>query len=139
MVQRTSDLPSGNGTGIRGRPTRLAFAPRREVVLGALFVAVLGTILIGLVAYVVASSFDVGAFDEPYRLGLTGWRQIFANNRTWRSVVASFTLALRVPIAIVIAFVIAWLLTRVRIPGARTIEILLWFGFVLPSVPMVLG
>lgn len=95
--------------------------------------------MIGLVAYVVASSFDVGAFDEPYRLGLTGWRQIFANNRTWRSVVASFTLALRVPIAIVIAFVIAWLLTRVRIPGARTIEILLWFGFVLPSVPMVLG
>lgn len=86
-----------------------------------LFVATLAIVLVGLVAYVIAASFDVSAFDEPYRFGLTGWRQIFANNRTWRSILASFTLALRVPIAIVIAFVIAWLLTRVRIPGARAI------------------
>jgi iron(III) transport system permease protein len=107
--------------------------------VGVLFVAVLSIVLVGIVAYVIAASFDVGALDEPYRFGLTGWQQVFANNRTWRSIVASFTLALRVPIATVIAFVIAWLLTRVRIPGARVIEILLWFGFVLPSIPMVLG
>lgn len=139
MVQRASDLPVSNGIAIGQRRRRLALLPRREVVLGVLFVAVMAALLVGLVAYVVVASFDVSGFDEPYRFGLTGWHEIFANNRTWRSVIASFTLALRVPIAIVIAFVIAWLLTRIRIPGARVIEVLLWFGFVLPSVPMVLG
>ena len=139
MVQRANDVLSTKEMDTKRSPTRLAFVPRREVVFGGLFVAVLATLLVGLVAYVIVASFDISAFDESYRFGLTGWRQIFANSRTWRSVVASFTLALRVPIAIVIAFVIAWLLTRVRIPGARMIEVLLWFGFVLPSVPMVLG
>ena len=95
--------------------------------------------MVGLVAYVIAASFDTAAFGEPYRFGIAGWRQILANNRTWRSIITSFVLASRVPIAIAVAFFIAWLLTRVRIPGARTIEILLWFGFVLPSVPMILG
>ncbi len=113
--------------------------PSRHAVLGAFFAIVLATLMAGLVIYVIVASFDTAPFGEPYQFGLGGWQQILANNRTWRSIVTSFVLAVRVPIAICVAFVIAWHLTRVRIPGARTIEILLWFGFVLPSLPMVLG
>ena len=118
---------------------RRGFVLSRQAILGAFFVTLLATLLLGLVGYVVFASFDTAPFDEPYHFGLAGWRQILTNNRTWHSITTSFILAIRVPIAIVIAFIIAWLLTRVRIPGARAIEILLWFGFVLPSVPMILG
>ena len=41
--------------------------------------------------------------------------------------------------AVVVAFGIAWLLIRLEVPGRRFIEMSLWFGFVLPSVPMMLG
>jgi iron(III) transport system permease protein len=139
MVEHIDTRSHGDVTERQAAKRRRFLTPTREVVLGALFVALLATLLLGLVAYVVTASFDTAPFDEPYHFGLAGWRQILANNRTWHSITTSFILAIRVPIAIAIAFIIAWLLTRVRIPGARAIEVLLWFGFVLPSVPMILG
>src|SRR5262249_35564329 len=51
----------------------------------------------------------------------------------------TFVLAVRVPIATVIAFAIAWLLVRVEIPGHRFLEIAFWFGFLLPVFPMMMG
>jgi iron(III) transport system permease protein len=137
-MEQADHLAGKARIGDDGRVRRRLVPPRR-VVLGALFLAVLATLTVGLVGYVIVASFNVAAIGDPYRFGLDGWRQILTNNRTWHSIVTSFVLAVRVPIAIVVAFVIAWLVTRVRIPGARVIEILLWFGFVLPSVPMILG
>ncbi len=133
------DQLAGRARIAAGGRARWRLVPPRRVVLGALFLAVIATLTVGLVGYVIAASFDVAAIGEPFRFGLGGWRDIFSSNRTGRSIVTSFVLSVRVPIGICIAFVIAWLLTRVRIPGARLIEILLWFGFVLPSVPMILG
>jgi iron(III) transport system permease protein len=137
-MERSDRLMGRTRAGADGR-TRLRLVPARRVVLGALFLAGLATVTVGLVAYVIVTSFDTSAIGDPFRFGLEGWHEIFSSPRTGRSIVTSFVLSVRVPIGICIAFVIAWLLTRVRIPGARLIEILLWFGFVLPSVPMILG
>jgi iron(III) transport system permease protein len=137
MMERADRLAARAGIG--GGRARRRLVPPRRVILGAVFVAALAALMVGLVGYVVVASFDVSAIGEPFQFGVAGWRQILSSSRTWHSIVTSFILAVRVPIAIAVAFVIAWLLTRVRIPGARAIEILLWFGFVLPSVPMILG
>jgi iron(III) transport system permease protein len=107
--------------------------------LGALLVCLLGALTVAPVAYVLVSSFNVAAPGEAMRLGLTGWREVFSSSKTLASVGYSFLLAIRIPIAIVLAFLIAWLIVRVRIPGHRFIEHALWFGFFLPPLPITIG
>jgi iron(III) transport system permease protein len=91
------------------------------------------------VLYVLLDSFNVAGTGEPFRLGLKGWSELFASSKTLSSIGYSFLLSIRIPIGIVIAFVIAWLLVRVQIPGHRFIEHALWFGFFLPVLPMSMG
>jgi iron(III) transport system permease protein len=91
------------------------------------------------VIYVVVESFDVAPLGAPFRFGLDGWSDIFSSPRTWSSILYSFILAVRVPIAIAIALGVTWLLIRVDVPGKRFIELTLLFGFFLPSVPMMMG
>jgi iron(III) transport system permease protein len=111
----------------------------RRVLLGLAVLGPVALVTCAPVLYVLIESFDVSALGEPFRFGLDGWREIAGSAKTWESIVTSFVLALRVPIAIVVAFVISWLLIRVDLPGRRAIEMILWFGFFLPSVPMVMG
>lgn len=103
------------------------------------FVVLVAALTLAPVLYVIASSFDVSEPGATFRFGLNGWRDIFASPRTLSAIGYSFLLVIRVPIAIVIAFAIAWLLARARIPGHRFIEMTFWFGFVLPVFPMMMG
>jgi len=107
--------------------------------MGTMVILFVAMLTLGPVAYLVIASFDVSAIGSPYQFGLEGWADIFASTKTLRSIGYSFLLSIRVPIAVVIAFAIAWLLIRMEVPGRRFIEMSLWFGFVLPSVPMMLG
>ena len=91
------------------------------------------------VLYVVIESFDVARLGAPYQFGLDGWRDMIASQRTLNAAFYSLILSLRVPLAIVIALVMSWLLIRFDIPGRRFIELSLMFGFFLPSVPMMMG
>lgn len=111
----------------------------QRIVSSALLLIAVGTVTVAPVLYVLVASFDVANIGEPYRFGTAGWREVFANPRTMDSIGYSFLLSARVPVAVAIAFVIAWLLVRVEIPGRRFIEMTLWFGFFLPSVPMMMG
>ncbi len=104
----------------------------------ALLVAV-AFVTLAPVAYVVIESFDVSPLGTSFKFGLEGWADIFSSQRTWNSIVYSFILSARVPIAIAVAFLISWLLIRVEIPGRRFIELSLLFGFFLPGVPMMMG
>ena len=113
--------------------------PPRRVMLGVAVLALVGLFTLAPVLYVLVESFDVATLGKPFTFGLDGWQEILGNAKTWDSIVYSFILVLRVPIAIVIAFVISWLLIRVDLPGRRLIEMILWFGFFLPSVPMTMG
>ena len=111
----------------------------RRGVFSALFLAGIGAVTLGPVLYVLIASFDVAQMGSAYQFGLDGWKDVFSSQRTWMSMVYTFVLAVRVPIATVIAFAIAWLLVRVEIPGHRFLELALWFGFLLPVFPMMMG
>jgi iron(III) transport system permease protein len=111
----------------------------RRTFLGIAFTAGIGALTLAPVIYVFVSSFDVATMGHPYRFGLDGWRDIFSSARTIAAISNSFILAVRVPIAAVVAFAIAWLIVRVRLPGHRFIELAFWFGFLLPVFPMMMG
>jgi len=111
----------------------------RRGLLSGLFLVAVGAVTLGPVAYVLIESFDIAPTGAAYQFGLDGWREVFASQRTWMSMVYTFILAVRVPIATVVAFAIAWLLVRVEIPGHRVLELAFWFGFLLPVFPMMMG
>jgi iron(III) transport system permease protein len=106
---------------------------------GALFLLGIASVTVAPVVYVVVSSFDVAPLGAAFHFGLDGWHDVFTSARTWSAIFYTFVLAIRVPIATVIAFAVAWLLIRVEIPGHRFIELAFWFGFLLPVFPMMMG
>ena len=117
----------------------MTFARPRPRALGALFLLGIGLATVAPVLYVVIASFDVAEMGKAYQFGLDGWTDFFTSQRTWLSTFYTFVLSVRVPIATVMAFAIAWLLVRVEIPGHRFIELAFWFGFLLPAFPMMMG
>ena len=121
------------------RPLEFAGALTTDHAIGALLLCVLGAVSVAPVLYVLISSFNVASFSEPLRFGLDGWKEVFSSGKTLVAVGYSFLLSIRVPIALLIAFIIAWLLVRVQIPGSRLIEHALWFGYFLPPLPLTMG
>ena len=59
--------------------------------------------------------------------------------QTVKSLVISLILTLRAPIGMAIAFLLAWFLVRVDMPGRKLIRYALWFAFFLPVLPMTFG
>jgi iron(III) transport system permease protein len=90
------------------------------------------------VLVVVLGSFG-GSDGRDGALGLAAWCEIFTSSKTTSSIFNTLILSLRVPFGAVFAFLTAWLLVRVRIPGRRFVELSLWFGFFMPAVPIVTG
>lgn len=111
----------------------------RRTLAGVAFVAVIAALTLAPVLYVVAASFDVSELGAAFHFGFDGWHDIFTSARTLAAIGYSFLLVIRVPIAIVVAFAISWLLIRIRLPGHRFIELAFWFGFLLPVFPMMMG
>ena len=91
------------------------------------------------VAFVVVGSFNAAAPGSAWRWGLRAWEQLFASTRTLDAVGYSLLLTIRVPIAVLIGFLVAWLLVRVQIPGKSFIEFSLWLAYFLPSLPVAIG
>src|SRR4051812_23873399 len=115
-------------TLVAGLPARTA-RQTSDITIGILLLVVVGALTVAPVVYVLVSSFNVAPFGKPYQFSLIGWEEIFASPKTLQSIGYSILLSIRIPIGIAIAFLIAWLLVRVRIPGATFIEHALWFGF----------
>src|SRR5690242_17283493 len=111
---------------------------QRTVVAGALVVAV-GVVTLVPVLFAVFGSFNAAAVGAPWEWGLTPWASAFSSRRTLLSMGYTFLLTIRVPIALVVGFIIAWLLVRVEIPGKRFIEMALWIAYFLPSLPVAVG
>jgi iron(III) transport system permease protein len=114
-------------------------AASRRYLAGAAFMLAIGLLTVTPIVYVLIYSFDVAAVGKPYQFGIAGWIDIFVNPKTWSSIVYSFVLSIRIPLATVAGFGIAWLLVRANIPGSRYLELAFWFTFLLPSLPLLLG
>jgi len=91
------------------------------------------------VGFVFIGSFNTSGTGQGWRWGFSAWQQAFTTPRTLQSIGASFVLAMRAPIAVMIGFFISWLLVRVRIPGRSIIEFALWASFFLPGLPIAMG
>jgi iron(III) transport system permease protein len=110
-----------------------------DAIIGVVLLCLIGMLTVAPVIYAILSSFNVASYSEPYRFGLDGWRDVFSSPKTMSAIAYSFLLSIRIPIAIVFAFLMAWMLVRVRIPGRRLIEHALWFGYFLPALPITMG
>jgi len=110
-----------------------------SILIGGLLVLAVGTITIIPVIFIIVNSFNVAGPGEAYRFGIHGWAEVFASRRTLSAIGYSFLLSSRTLIGIVVAFIFAWLLIRVRIPYHKTIEFCLWMAYFLPPLPIALS
>lgn len=90
-------------------------------------------------AFMLIYSFNVADLGFAFRFGIEGWVGAFENTRTLSSIGNTILLSIRAPLALVISGVIAFMIVRVRFPGRRFVEMFIWFGFLLPTVPMLMG
>jgi iron(III) transport system permease protein len=129
------DALGGERAERRGLPT-----PSYRLVGGLLLLAGVGVLTLLPVLFVVFGSFDVSKPGEPFRFGLDAWRQVlFESPRTRGAILTSFLLALRAPVGAVIAFFLAWLIIRTRLPARGLIEFAFWLAFFMPALPVTLG
>ena len=112
---------------------------KSDLVSGIAILLAVSMVTLVPVVYVVVDSFNINGMGQAFKFGLNGWQEALSNVKTLSSIGYSFLLAIRIPIALVIAVVIAWLLIRLQIPGARFIEHALWFSFFLPLLPLTMG
>jgi iron(III) transport system permease protein len=113
---------------------------RRAHVCGALIIAALAVVIVLPIGFVVINSFNVGRPVDPWTFGLDGWVDgVFGSPETARALGYSLLLAVRAPLSVAFAFVIAWLMIRVQIPGRNLLELLLWAAFFLPLLPVTMG
>ena len=89
--------------------------------------------------YLIANSFNLSGIGEGFRFGFDNWLELVNNRSVTRAINTSFLMSLRAPLGVIIAFVIAWMLVRVEIPGRKIIEYGLWFAFFLPTLPLTVG
>lgn len=111
----------------------------RRVGPGVVLVAIVAVFTVVPVLYVVVGSFNLADPGQPLSFGLEGWREALSEAKSVSSIGYSFLLSIRIPIAVLVAFVISWLLIRVEIPARRFIEYSLWFAFFLPVLPVTIG
>jgi len=115
----------------RAEPKRLA---------GIAICAAVALFTVVPMAFVIVNSFNVGAAGQPWTFGLSGWADVLLGSaKTTAALLYSLILAVRAPLAVVLAFGISWLLIRVQVPGRKVIEGMLWLAFFLPALPITLG
>jgi iron(III) transport system permease protein len=132
--RRSTKLP-WLGDGLAGRE-----AVRRSLKLFAWFcLAIVALICILPVAIIILGSFSEGNPFNDFRASLDPWTRAIDSSQTLRSIGFSFLLCLRVPVGLLISFVVAWYLARNDVFGKRTIMYALWLAFFLPILPATLG
>ena len=131
---------SSHASRRRSKIGQILFAlANKETLLGIVTVLGLSIFTLFPIAFVVIGSFNAAQPGHPWQWGLDAWVGAFTSPRTLSSIGYSLLLTIRVPIAVLIGFVVAWLLVRVQIPGKSFIEFSLWLSYFLPSLPVALG
>jgi iron(III) transport system permease protein len=116
---------------------------RNRNVASALYVglfALLGLTVICPIAFLVYSGFVVEEPGEVFRFGLQHWASALAEPRIVESAINTFNrVAVTTAIALPIALVVSWLVTRTDVPGGRVFLVCCWIAFFLPTLPVILG
>jgi iron(III) transport system permease protein len=113
---------------------------RRALRLFAWFgVAAAALVCILPVIVVIVGSFSEGNPFNDFHASIDPWLRAFESSQTLRAIEYSLLLSLRVPVSLLISFIIAWYLARNDVFGKRTIMYALWLAFFLPILPATLG
>ena len=98
-----------------------------------------GFITLVPLGFLVLNSFNTSQLGQEISWGLEGWRQAFGAPQTVTALLYSFLLSTRTFVGIAVAFLISWLLIRVRIPAFAFIEFSLWMAWFLPPLSITIG
>ena len=111
----------------------------REWSLATLLLAAAGVVSLPPVVFILMNSVNTADPTDPFVFGFDGWVSGFANRKTLDAIGYSFLLSVRTLIGISAAFLLSWLLVRVRVPGRAFIELSLWIAYFLPSLPLAIS
>jgi iron(III) transport system permease protein len=125
---------SWRGAGSRGGGASVGLNP-----LAWLGLAAVALICVLPVAVVIVGSLSEGNPFNDFHGSIEPWMRALESSQTLRSIGYSLVLSLRVPVALLVSFVVAWYLARNDVFGKRTIMYALWLAFFLPILPATLG
>lgn len=115
-------------------------ARRRTDALLTLPVIIVTAFALAPVVITLVGSFRTSLPGDPVVWGTSGWTSAFSNASVWQAVINTFLLVLmRVPLALFLGSVVAWLLIRTNVRARRSIEFLLWTAFFMPTLPMAMA
>lgn len=119
-------------TPAQGRPaTRWALGAGLLVAVG--FFTAVPILLIAI------ASFDNAAPGETWHWGLDAWTSVFTSPRSLSSLGYTLLLSLRVPVGLMLGFLVAWCLVRSDMPAKGFIEFSLWIAYFMPALPVAVG
>lgn len=121
--------------GARARQSRARLRLGGAIVL----LSIVAMVTLVPLGFLIVNSFNEAPLAGGFTLGLEGWRQAFNTPQTFNALKFSFLLSTRTFIGLFAAFLVAWLLVRVRIPGRNFIEFSLWMAWFLPPLSITLG
>src|SRR5579864_225557 len=103
------------------------------------FLVAVALVCILPIVIITIGGFSEGNLFSDFHASLGPWARALTSSQTLHSISYSFILSLRVPVALSIAFFIAWYLARYDVFGKRVILYALWLAFFLPILPATLG
>jgi iron(III) transport system permease protein len=147
----TAIAPTAVEVDTAGNPQAQAGAPRppfpqnrkalrRGRTRGIIVLLLVASVTLIPVSLLLLNSLNVAPPTEPARYGLDNWRLASKDPALREAIWNTVKLAIvRLPIAVVIATVLSWLIARTDMPGGRYIEVMLWAAFFVPSLSVTLG
>lgn len=112
----------------------------RATALPIVLVVVVTLFALAPILITAIGSFQTSLPGRPVVWGLSGWRSAFASPSIRQAILNTFILVvMRVPLAILLGSVLAWLLIRTNVWGKKLIEFTLWTAFFLPTLPMAMA
>lgn len=101
---------------------------------------VIGLFALSPIIIAVVTSFRISLPGEPAMWSTEGWVEAFSSAKVWEAIANTFILSfMRVPFAVAVGAVIAWLVIRTNVRARGTMEFMFWIAFFLPTLPMAMA
>ncbi|HEV8020809.1 MAG TPA: iron ABC transporter permease [Candidatus Lustribacter sp.] len=107
--------------------------------LGTILLVAVGFFTVVPILLIAIASFDSAAPGDPWRWGFDAWGSLFTSPRSMSALGYTLLLTLRVPVGLLLGFLVAWCLVRADIPAKGFIEFSLWVAYFLPALPVAVG
>ena len=121
------------------RSRSIILARSAQSFVGFLLLLGIGFITLVPLGFLILNSFNTAQLGQEISWGFEGWRQAFGAPQTIKALIYSVLLSARTFLGLAVAFLVSWLLIRVRIPASPFIEFSLWMAWFLPPLSVTIG